>query len=634
MESFPVTIPVPSSAPQSIRGESGGKAVSPRSFQHVVDIFARLTIVAMPLVAFGLGIHQLKGGWDDGAITAAFARTLAETHRFALTPFSAEVEGFSSLTWVLLLAIPRYLSPNADAILVWMKFLSAISFMLSLFVFRRLAYRTLAKPEQANLACILAALIPCPMLETLNGMEMNLYLFLVLCLVEVLTVFTTRHRTLLIWSLTSAIVATRFESPFLMVAVISGLILSQERKSANRLGAATGTAFATLELWRYVRFGVWMPNTVYAKMLQPYSPPHRLVPILRTRILGETEILQVVGIPLTVLLLIAAGTMLARRESLSRSMESVPPTLGLFFVFFLALSGLPGIIFILVRPGQELFKLAISFAIVGAFTLYSCFQKETRRPVEALTIMLVAAGIAFNQIFGSNWGYPGRMILPCIPFFTLAISLALERLLSSDRWRRLAMMGCIFCQVVVLLFVARAMWNENPVSVASVEKTGRAADSVRRLLDRDSLSVFTPDVGASSLYFRRLKILDSALLTNSYLAHHGYQASEEYLHFESPEIIETHGIWSTLTNVYKTELIRNYSVVIIDQTRLLLRSDIYSQLYSRVSTKAEIYTVFGAQCLGTADSNSPKDDIDFVNARKRCLYITGDDVSRATMSNP
>lgn len=84
---------------------------------YVLAIVTRCIIFAAPAFAFALGIHQIKGGWDDGAITAAFARTLAEAGRFALTPLSEKVEGFSSMSWVFLLAIPYYLFHSAAAIL-------------------------------------------------------------------------------------------------------------------------------------------------------------------------------------------------------------------------------------------------------------------------------------------------------------------------------------------------------------------------------------------------------------------------------------------------------------------------------------------------------------------------------------
>ena len=44
--------------------------------------------LCLPVIALVIGLYLLKGSWDDGAITAAFARTLATSGRMALTPVS------------------------------------------------------------------------------------------------------------------------------------------------------------------------------------------------------------------------------------------------------------------------------------------------------------------------------------------------------------------------------------------------------------------------------------------------------------------------------------------------------------------------------------------------------------------
>jgi hypothetical protein len=52
------------------------------------------------LVALAVGAE----GWDDGAITLAFASSFADTGTIGLTPNSETVEGFSSPFWFLLMA--------------------------------------------------------------------------------------------------------------------------------------------------------------------------------------------------------------------------------------------------------------------------------------------------------------------------------------------------------------------------------------------------------------------------------------------------------------------------------------------------------------------------------------------------
>src|SRR5271170_3679353 len=67
-----------------------------------------------------LAVYRLKHCWDDGAITAAFSRTWAQSARIALTPGSPVVEGFSSVCWFLLLSVPYFIVHHPDAGLIWM----------------------------------------------------------------------------------------------------------------------------------------------------------------------------------------------------------------------------------------------------------------------------------------------------------------------------------------------------------------------------------------------------------------------------------------------------------------------------------------------------------------------------------
>lgn len=60
------------------------------------------SIVLVPHI--GIALFTGTYGWDDGAITLAFARTFADPGHIALTPGSEVVEGFSSPLWFLLAA--------------------------------------------------------------------------------------------------------------------------------------------------------------------------------------------------------------------------------------------------------------------------------------------------------------------------------------------------------------------------------------------------------------------------------------------------------------------------------------------------------------------------------------------------
>ncbi len=66
-------------------------------------------------------------GWDDGAITMAFADTFAHTGRISITPSSEVVEGFSSPFWLLLLSgVYRPLPLGFDGMILAAQLLAAL----------------------------------------------------------------------------------------------------------------------------------------------------------------------------------------------------------------------------------------------------------------------------------------------------------------------------------------------------------------------------------------------------------------------------------------------------------------------------------------------------------------------------
>jgi hypothetical protein len=602
----------------------------------LLPTLTRFLIFAVPAFAFALSIHQLKGGWDDGAITAAFARTLAESGRFALTPLSEKVEGFSSVTWVLLLTIPYYLFHTVTSILVWMKLLSALCFCGSLVIFKRLASSFLNDEGQASLATVLLALIVCPLLETLNGMEMNLYMLLALCLAYILIEEKTgRVRTLWIWLLTFALLATRFEAPYIVAALLAGLLLSRDRSRFFHLAAAVVASFGALELWRRYEFGVWMPNTVYAKMHPPYTL-RGIGEMLNSRFSALLEIVFTLGAPLLVLLLVGAAILLWKVLPLPRAGERQRVPVGIVVIgvllgacWFARDSFFNASDFSL---NAALLGLGLEFIAI-AMILHACLRSREHRAA-SLTAAMVAAGVAFGMLFGRNWGYDGRMILACIPFMVLGIACVLSRYIPSGYWSRLILLSCVLCQALIWVPKAESAWRygfEIPISL--FQNTGRDADAIRQLIHLDSLSILLPDMGGSSLCCEKLQIFDSALLTNSHLAHTGYAAFESYLQQINPQIIETHGPWSGLTGIYGNPVVNEYTLTVVDRSRLLLRNDIYAKTYERLQATTGVHFLYGRDCAkGILDPANRSLDDRFIASRERCLYISREDLIRNGVS--
>ena len=87
-----------------------------------------LAVVVLLQFAALVIVSSLIGdnGWDDGAITLAFARTFAGHGRVALTPPSEAVEGFSSVSWFLLSAAAALARPSYHAAILVSQVLSAL----------------------------------------------------------------------------------------------------------------------------------------------------------------------------------------------------------------------------------------------------------------------------------------------------------------------------------------------------------------------------------------------------------------------------------------------------------------------------------------------------------------------------
>lgn len=263
------------------------------------DVSLLWLLVAVLPLAFGLwfGLFHLKATWDDAAITAAFARTWAQTGHVALTPVSQTVEGFSSVLWFLLLSIPYFFTHHPDAGLVWMKVLSGIFFAASIGLTYSIAKRELHRQSSAIAAALLFAFCFTPLRELQNGMEMNLATFFVLLLFRALAV--DRPRVLYCWILASLLLLARFESPFMLLLMLCGFAYGRRNlRAVMKIALLTVCTFALVELWRHHLFGEWMPNTIYAKRWPPYSDWSTPEKFLMTRLKATVEVLIVLAIPI------------------------------------------------------------------------------------------------------------------------------------------------------------------------------------------------------------------------------------------------------------------------------------------------------------------------------------------------
>ena len=195
----------------------------------------------------------------------------------------------------------------------------------------------------------------------------------------------------------------------------------------------------------------------------------------------------------------------------------------------------------------------------------------------------------------------GRMQLSALPLlFLLVLSVFSKSALTTKKW--FPVFFPVFFPGLMILCIVISM-NAYPVNAmkqnieasrhpeaytpkgttpANYRYTGKSIDLIRKALELKTVSFLVPDVGGLSLGHEKIRVLDSALLTSTYLAKHGYQAFGRYLKTEKPDIIETHGLWSHVSGIYHLDDFRNnYFPVIVQDHWLYLRRDHVDYLSSK-----------------------------------------------------
>jgi len=499
--------------------------VGRRMHSGVLRHYWYLLVLAPVAIQLFFALHRLKNCWDDGAITTAFSRTWAETGRIALTPGSPIVEGFSSVTWFLLVSLPYFFSHQPDAGVVWTKVLSAIFGLLSLRVMYLIAWRQFSDRAAAIVSVLLLACSYTTVMEVENGMEMNLAVFLLLLLFHVLTADRVKGRVLYASAVSFLLLLTRFEIPFTLLLLFFGVLYAAYRRrpgamslrDLSGIAIATILSFVVMALWRHHEFGVWMPNTIYAKSFIPYRDWSTPAKFLATRLKAMAEPIQIFGIPILIALAVWIRAIYRKEPSLTRFGRIHPA------VFLLALG---------------------------------CFL--------------------FGAAFGQNWGYAGRMVAPMIPFLILAVvGICFSSVTDTLLLKKIFVVLLVVQGLLWLRYVVRPLWV---ISMKTIEPLGVGADSVRSALRQDRLVVMMSDVGSSSLCCDRLDIIDSGFLADPTLAHTGWQGFAPYFRQVRPELVEAHSFWAEGSGIYEHGLLDDYSIVASNGIRFFLRNDLYNRL--------------------------------------------------------
>jgi hypothetical protein len=503
---------------------------------------------------YAIGIYYIGPyAWDDGAITLAFSRTLTESGIFALTRHSEIVEGSSSLLLVFLAALLHWIFRFDFYQFILASQVLAFIFLCLTLILLYHYFRNIFPSASARLflVCLFGAL-PMFASEIFNGMEMCMMAFLATAFL-----ISFQNRANWVFALIPLLILTRFEAIFYLMFSLGLLWMfdKNDKKHIFIIAAYAMGTFMLFSLLRWLYFGDLLPNTIWAKMYPPYSLQGSLSERLHSKWEGAQEFWDVER-----WLILAAVTSLFLRKKGIRKMD-----MGVF--------------------------LAASFA-------------------------------AFAAITGRNWGYSGRMYLASLPVFLFIIANSLHhctipgkgmsiRGFSVFMTSRMALYALLVSSLLGIHGANRELFIFNTklalaggfyqgrlpgylddmarnrlqaekarlafwygISPENYKITGVAIERLRRILNLEAISFMTPDVGGLALCCGNIRVIDSALLTNTFLARHGYGAFAAYLERTGPDVIETHDPWSNVSGIYDSAFFqKNYLLMVFENNVLWIRRD-------------------------------------------------------------
>jgi hypothetical protein len=543
---------------------------------------------------FYLGLLAIVGpfAWDDGAIALAFARTLADTGRFALTPVSEVVEGAASLLWVGgLSALHGLHAWSFDAWVRVSQGLALLAWLGTLWALERKLRRPVPQRAPRWWAVGVLALLPMPMAEVFNGMEMTAFALILLGVVEA---FERRHVAL--WVLIPLALLVRFEAVFYLGLAFSALALCrpQDRSWAWRAGAYMLTVWMLVALWRLQVFGDWMPNIVRAKMQAPYTPGVHGLALVQAKAEGLLAFLKVNAAWLLALVWLGWRAVRAGRGA------------G-------------------VHRWDIKVWLVLAFALLGGVT-------------------------------GANWGYEGRLGLAALPLLVLMVAehwrgpagreAMAGQAAGAAAW---PLVGLLLATAVINAKVAvgdaQALWRgayfqgylppalqanadarmragqvkfahwmgDTP---ASSRATGLVVERVRQSLGLHEIALLAPDVGGLALCCPQIRVLDYSLLSNRDLARSGYAGLDAYLQAQRPDLVITHGLWSAQSGIYALPAFdREYVPVVIGGMQMWLRNEHLTRLLRSPMWLSQ--GLDGPQDLKLAKFGGKPADLAYVQSRVR-----------------
>lgn len=467
-------------------------------------------------------------GWDDGAITLAFARTLARHGRIALTAHSETVEGFSSLSWLLLNALPALARPSYRAAILVSQILSASCIVATTALLGRACGLLRLDKISTTLCVITFSAWGCSFFEASNGMEMGLLASAILVVVNEL--LSARPRMLPLATGVALAVTTRFEAAFYVALLAVSVATVPGRRAFWGIVLTCGAAVSLLSIWRLAVFSDVLPNTFWAKRWAPYATFG-----LRDRLASALELPGFFLVPSLVLACLFLPLLPRVLASPARGLDGGGQ----------------------LRPGRRALAI-VAFPALGA--------------------------VLMGGLVGKPWGYGGRMAYFAFPLGLLLFSMAFSSWVrvTTSRFRLAVAVGLGLVSIGLSMkgfpsteLSAALHGGAFGVSPHTYAESGRVFRRFAAAAELSHPIILTPDVGGLALCCDEFRIVDLGLLSNRTLAHRGHVALADVLETESPDLVQAHWAWASSGRLYDLATFRaRYWPAFADRTKLWIRRDV------------------------------------------------------------
>ncbi len=220
-----------------------------------------------------IGVHFLNYAPDDVYITLRYAQHVA-AGQGPVYNVGERVEGYSNPLFLALLAILQPLLARPRHMVLAAKFIGLLAGLLAVLATAALARRDPEGASYWGLAPLLAGLSGYLAFWSASGLETGLHALLVVAAVGgyIRSLETGRRAWRVLCGLLFALVAlSRPEGPIFLVAVLiaRGILLRRDRRRPD-VADALFIVLAVVPIiaqfvWRHAYYGVWWPNTFYAK---------------------------------------------------------------------------------------------------------------------------------------------------------------------------------------------------------------------------------------------------------------------------------------------------------------------------------------------------------------------------------